>query len=102
MLKIIQARSWSGFQRALASIPPTGWLVATPPDLTSATLQPQLLQGANYCIQLNTHDTLESYIIASKYGRRLLCGSYLLYLDSKHLEKTELIEEDGSPTLYLR
>jgi hypothetical protein len=25
-----------------------------------------------------------------------------LYLDSKHLEKTELIEEDGSPTLYLR
>lgn len=103
MLKIIQSRSWTGFQRSLARIPAHGWLVATPPDLTIATLQPRLLRdNPNYCIQINIHDVLETYMIAYHYGRRLLCGSHLLHLDSKFIEKTELMEEDGSPTTYLR
>ena len=66
MLKIIQSRSWDSFQRCMARIPPTGWLVATPPDLTFASLEPNHLTvspttATKFCIQTNTLAVYDTY-----------------------------------------
>ncbi len=107
MLTIIQSRSWRGFQQCLQILPSKGkeWMVATPPDLTFQTLQPELLRSAppaTFCIQTNIQLPRDTYMIARDYGKLLLCGTYLMNLQSNEIVKTELIEEDGSPTLYLR
>jgi hypothetical protein len=41
-------------------------------------------------------------MIAREYGKLLLCGTYLMDLETHAIAKTNLIETDGSPTLYLR
>lgn len=104
MLKVIQSRSWQGFQVSIKKIPTSGWLVATPPDLISTTLDPQILYeaGDKFCIQTNTYAPQETYAIAHTYGQRLLCGTYLMYLQTSQIVPTELMEEDGTPTIYLR
>ena len=104
MLKIIQSRSWDSFQRCIARIPPAGWLVATPPDLTLASLEPHRLIApsiTNFCIQTNTRVPHDTYMIARYYGQLLLCGTYLMNLRTTLIVPTELFEEDGSRTIRL-
>lgn len=103
MLKIIQSRSWDSFQRCLTRIPATGWLVATPPDLTVASLEPRYLSPptTNFCIQTNTYAPHDTYMIARAHGQLLLCGTYLMNLRTTQIVPTELLEEDGSPTIRL-
>jgi hypothetical protein len=109
MLKIIQSRSWDSFQRCMARIPPTGWLVATPPDLTFASLEsnhlkmsPVTATAPKFCIQTNTLAVYDTYVIARTHGQLLLCGTYLINLQTTQIVPTELLEEDGSRTFYLR
>ena len=105
MLKVIQSRSWDSFQRCLTRIPSTGWLVATPPDLTLASLEPHRLitpSTTNFCIQTNTRVPHDTYMIARAHGQLLLCGTYLINLRTTEIVPTELIEEDGSPTIRLQ
>jgi hypothetical protein len=104
MLTIIQSRCWRGFQQSLQKSNP-GRLVATPPDLTFETLQHDILRTAPpsaYCIQTNIYSPQDTYMIAREYGKLLLCGTYLMDLETHAIAKTNLIETDGSPTLYLR
>jgi hypothetical protein len=103
MLKIIQSRSCVAFQRCLARIPSVGWLVATPPDLTFASLESLHLEktSGNYCIQTNVYYPHETYMIARSYSQLLLCGTYLMNLKTNQIVPTELVEEDGSRTVYL-
>jgi hypothetical protein len=104
MQTIIQSRCWRGFQQTLQKLQP-GQLVATPPDLTFQTLQSELLLAAplrTYCIQTNIYSPQDTYMIAREYGKLLLCGTYLMDLEKPVITKTNLIETDGSPTLYLR
>lgn len=106
MLKVIQSRSWDSFQRCLFRIPATGWLVATPPDLTLASLEPHHLTvppllAAKFCIQTNTCAIHDTYMIARNYGQLLLCGTYLMNLRTSQIVPTELIEEDGNRTIRL-
>lgn len=101
MLTIVQSRCWRGFQQSLQKLQP-GQLVATPPDLTFQTLHPEYLQPYKYCIQTNTYAIQETYMIAQRYGKLLLCGTYLMNLQTNTIAKTNVIEPDGSPILYLR
>jgi hypothetical protein len=107
MLTVIQSRTWQGFQQSLhriLHIPTSAHLVATPPTLTFSTLEQTLLHeaGDKLCIQTNTHAPHETYAIAHRYGQRLLCGTYLIHLQTQQIIPTNLVEEDGSPTIYLR
>ncbi len=104
MQTIIQSRCWRGFQQTLQKLQP-GQLVATPPDLVFQTLQSELLLAAPpraYCIQTNIYSPYDTYMIAREYGKLLLCGTYLMDLEKTVITKTNLIEIDGSPTIYLR
>ena len=104
MLKVIQSRSWESFRRCLTLIPPNGWLVATPPDLTLASLKLHYISHpvTNFCIQTNTLAPHETYMIARNHGQLLLCGTYLMNLRTAQIIPTELLEEDKSRTNYLR
>ena len=106
ILTIIQSRCWRGFQQSLQKVNP-GRLVATPPDLTFETLQSEIeiLRTASpltYCIQTNIYSPHDTYMIAREYNGLLLCGTYLMNIQTREIAKTNLIEEDGSPTFYLR
>ena len=104
MLTIIQSRCWRGFQQSLQKLNP-GRLVATPPDLTFETLQADILRSAPpsaYCIQTNIYSPQDTYMIAREYNNLLLAGTHLMNLQTREIIKTNLIEEDGSSTFYLR
>jgi hypothetical protein len=107
MLTVIQSRTWQGFQQSINRIrhfPTSDYLVATPPTLTFECLEPIILNeaGDKFCIQTNTQAPHDTYAIACKFGQRLLCGTYLMYLQTQQIVPTNLVEEDGSPTIYLR
>ena len=109
MLTIIQSRCWRGFQQTLKTLKP-GHLVATPPDLTFQTFRSEYLpvsslqqqQQRIYCIQTNIVSPHDTFMIAREYGKLLQCGTYLMDLETHVIVKKNLIETDGSPTIYLR
>ena len=106
MLVIRQSRCWRGFQQTLQTLQP-GHLVATPPDLTFQTFRSEYLpvssslQQRIYCIQTNIVSPHDTFMIARKYGKLLLCGTYLMDLETHAIVKTNLVEIDGSQTIYL-